>query len=606
MIDQHTVHDVINSVEEYLLERFDNYKLNEEENNNQPTIKTMKYSEFLLSMLQLLIALEDAKYLRLFTIERIYFTQLEMYPQTNLVIRRMDTEQINLLDTEEDTSKTIIQTIMSDMRAMSRGNSRVSSFFRRYNTRKNLSFANNDLFRPRHEWMEIVTSEYLIHSDEDNPSNIVSEFIDMNKRNNNHQPYIYQLYGTAVEKYLEYKYKIPVFYPFGLNKLGSGSFGSVYQLGNDLVVKKVTISSSVSQLITEQISPEYIRETSILQHIDNKCSYLIHGFAYNSSPLSRTIVMEYGGINLDTFFKDMSNISEFTMTSIMYQILSALEFLEVNYILHGDIKADNVTIQVKENGDITVKLIDLGLSCIWNYFCEEYATKRLITAPKEDIWNVGIMFHRYITGENTYTSHQGEDDRIYTAGRYDRLYSFIEENMLVSVDERSYASQLLGNRLFDLILDRSIYSEHNTVLLKYRSLNDDQVNTDINSVSSYIKDTIEYLIKWTEMNYSGVYFDSLRLSFILFSMSYSYIADIQSEVYVNDLLIICYILAHNYFGHELLDLNSVENLVHSVVYQMHVLTAVDYNFIFYDKRTKDEYFAELDIDWVLDIVDPLV
>lgn len=606
MLDQYTVHDITNSVTNYLTTQFDNYKLSAVEVSDGNIITSMEYDEFLLSMLQLLDTLEDAEYLRLFSIESVYFTREELYIQANLVIQPIDIDQISLLNTG-NISRTIIQTIMIKIATIFRRNNKISSFFRKYNTRKPVTFINNDLFRSRQEWIEIVTAEYILHSRQSNPLDIISEIGKMNERNTNNRPHIYELYGIAVEKYLEYKYSVPVFYPFGLVKLGSGSFGSVYKFGENVVIKKVTTISPVSQLITEQISAEYIRETSILQHIGDKCPYLIHGLAYNSSPLSRTIVMEYGGISLDTFMDTEENVSESTLINIMYQILLALEFMELNHIVHGDIKANNVTIKTDERGHIHVKLIDLGLSCVWNHFCEEYATKKLTTAPKDDIWYLGMMFYHFITGEKIYIRRNihdnaihAEDKVVYIDTKYDRIYSFIENKMIVNTNTRLYATNLLDDRLFNTIPDKLLHPKHETVILKYRSLDDDQLSDDINSVSDHVSDVFEYLSQWTMIYGTGLYFDAVRLSLTVFSISYRRVIDRYNEVNIRDLLLVCYVLAHNYFGHEILDLNNIDGIANLVTYQMDVLIAVDYNFIFYDNRDKEQYFSDLRLEWLLD------
>ena len=75
------------------------------------------------------------------------------------------------------------------------------------------------------------------------------------------------------------------------------------------------------------------------------------------------IVMELIlGAKLFKFIKDEQNINEEIIASIMKQLLMTLSYLETLDIIHRDIKPENILYSIDDRSQITIKLIDFGLS----------------------------------------------------------------------------------------------------------------------------------------------------------------------------------------------------------------------------------------------------
>lgn len=104
------------------------------------------------------------------------------------------------------------------------------------------------------------------------------------------------------------------------------------------------------------------------------------------------------------------NVSEFISDAIVSnmarQIVSAVKYLHENNIAHRDIKPDNIVMSISPNGNITLKLIDLGMGCI---DCASDTSARVgsfdYTAPEvfnfgepydvflADIWSIGVIVY---------------------------------------------------------------------------------------------------------------------------------------------------------------------------------------------------------------------
>ena len=127
---------------------------------------------------------------------------------------------------------------------------------------------------------------------------------------------------------------------------------------------------------------------------------------YKLEPTETWILMEYIHTDLNKFFysnKDNPNVmNEMFFKNIAYQIISGINHLHSQQIIHRDIKLDNILYDEKNN---IAKIGDFGLSRIFDYNLETKYTNvgTLPYQPPEmllglrkystevDIWSIGCL-----------------------------------------------------------------------------------------------------------------------------------------------------------------------------------------------------------------------
>jgi len=137
--------------------------------------------------------------------------------------------------------------------------------------------------------------------------------------------------------------------------------------------------------IRDQISDVYIVDViHILNKIDSKQLYFIYehlmeGYkyiymmdcevlGYNSDLCDLEIekpfgyIMADGGIDLDTYFTDITNINIHYMFNILTKIIKLLQILQKYKIIHKDLKLQNILIDNKQ----CIRIIDFNLSFVVN------------------------------------------------------------------------------------------------------------------------------------------------------------------------------------------------------------------------------------------------
>ncbi|XP_019873568.1 cyclin-dependent kinase 4 [Aethina tumida] len=190
-----------------------------------------------------------------------------------------------------------------------------------------------------------------------------------------------------------------------LEKLGSGSYGTVYKATNTngelVALKNVTIEVEDNGIPTTALREiALLKKLSIFNH-DNIIKFIDVAFGQVCNrKIELYMVMEYCSGDLTSLMRaHPSGLRELEIRVIVREILRGLNVLHTNRIIHRDLKPQNIL--VSTTGQI--KISDFGLAAIYDHSMSlsHHVVSLWYRAPevllnrtydsKIDIWSVGCI-----------------------------------------------------------------------------------------------------------------------------------------------------------------------------------------------------------------------
>ncbi len=136
-------------------------------------------------------------------------------------------------------------------------------------------------------------------------------------------------------------------------KIGQGSFGVIYKAEYNNNCYAVKFEKRVnSSLLLE-------KEATILSYLRGPHIPQLKTYGYNDQ--YNILVMQLLGKDLEKYIKEYSKLSLKTVCQLGVQIITAIENIHKNHIIHSDIKADNFVMGLNKDND-KLFVIDFGLS----------------------------------------------------------------------------------------------------------------------------------------------------------------------------------------------------------------------------------------------------
>ena len=207
---------------------------------------------------------------------------------------------------------------------------------------------------------------------------------------------------------------------FILNKLGKGSFGTVFKVAHKKtgqnramkVIKKDTVK-------LQDDDKKFLKEIEILRNTDHM--NIIKIYEYFEDDTNYYVITEIidGGELLECIVK-LPNFNEGHIIKIMNQLLSAVTYLHKNNITHRDLKPENILVDSISNDNISIKVIDFG-TC--NYVTKNKNLKLKVGSPyyiapevldgnyneKCDIWSCGCILYVLLAGYPPFNAETTKD-----------------------------------------------------------------------------------------------------------------------------------------------------------------------------------------------------
>ncbi|XP_043546219.1 cyclin-dependent kinase 14 isoform X1 [Chiloscyllium punctatum] len=205
-----------------------------------------------------------------------------------------------------------------------------------------------------------------------------------------------------------------------LEKLGEGSYATVYK-GKSKVHGKL-VALKVIRLQEEEGTPfTAIREASLLKGLKHTNIVLLHDIIHTKETL--TLVFEYVHTDLCQYMdKHPGGLLPDNVKLFLFQLLRGLSYIHQRYILHRDLKPQNLLIS--DNGEL--KLADFGLARAKSVPSHTYSNEvvTLWYRPPDvllgsteystclDMWGVGCIFVEMIQGVAAFPGMKDVQDQL--------------------------------------------------------------------------------------------------------------------------------------------------------------------------------------------------
>jgi len=189
------------------------------------------------------------------------------------------------------------------------------------------------------------------------------------------------------------------YYKFERNRVGEGSYGSVY-IGKHLASGKQHAVKCINKLSTANTA-RLKRELLILKRLDHPSIVRIYGIYEAFDNIYIACEMCKGGEVFDQIVA-RGGFGEAETMLIMKQILSALAYIHARKIMHRDIKPENLLL--KSADDLRVTLIDWGFAVKYDpkvknssivgtpyYISPEVLAGKY--AMECDVWSAGVLMY---------------------------------------------------------------------------------------------------------------------------------------------------------------------------------------------------------------------
>ena len=214
-----------------------------------------------------------------------------------------------------------------------------------------------------------------------------------------------------------------------IKKLGEGAYGCVYKVQHKQT-KFIRAVKAIKKNFIDVVSFE--NEIKILKTVDHPHIIKLFECYYDSNYFYMVEEFCSGG-DLFDYIKNQKNFSENKAANILYQILSAINYLHKKQIVHRDLKPENIVFvkttkikthnsnnnltennetspsNSKKKSEIFIKIIDFGTSIYLNKkkrLTQEVGTIYYIAPEviknnyneKADIWSIGVIFYIMFCG----------------------------------------------------------------------------------------------------------------------------------------------------------------------------------------------------------------